>query len=110
MQCADLLKSLGDNSNIVLAKQSTVQTVVGPNDVLHAANSHLGQLLLLLNVEENNGGRGDEQEATSATEIDVCCAGRGLDSLGSRVAEILNVDLLGGRIEDGETVTGNEDS
>lgn len=110
VQSAHLLKGLGDNCNVVLAEQGTVQTVIRPNNILNTTDCDLSQLLLLLNIEENHGGRSNEQEAASAAKVDVRCTGRGLDSLGRRVAEILDVDLLVGWVEHRKAVTGNENS
>lgn len=109
VQCADLLQGLGNNRDVVLAKQRTVETIIRPDNILHATDSKLGQLLLLLDIEEGDGGGGNEEQAASAAEVDVRGTGWGLDGLCCGVAKILDVDLLAGGVEDRKAIAGNED-
>lgn len=110
VQAAHLLKGLGHDRDVVLAEQSSVKAVVGPDNILDTANSQLRQLLLLLDVEEDNVGGRDEEQASSTAKVDVSGAGRGLDRFRGRVAQILDVHLLVALAEDGESVAGNKDS
>lgn len=105
-----MLEGLCDNRNVVLTEQGTVKTVIRPNHILDATDCGLSQLLLLLDIEENNGSRSNEQETASAAKVDVRCRSWGLNGLSRGVAEVLNVDLPVGWVENRKAVTGNENS
>ncbi|KAI6755905.1 hypothetical protein HG531_005011 [Fusarium graminearum] len=90
VESADLLKSLGHNSNIVLAQQSGVNA------------------LLLLNIVKMNSGGGDDQQVAGTSKVDVGSAGGGLEGSGSVVGEILDIDGLIGGVENGKSVTCNK--
>lgn len=109
MQAAHLLQRLGDNGDIVLAEKGGVKAVIRPDNILDAAHSQFRQLLLRLNVEKDNGRRGDEEQTAGPTEVDVGSSGWGFDGLRGGIAEVLDIDLLGRGTEDCESIARNKD-
>lgn len=109
LQSADLLEGLGNNGDIALAEQRTVKTIIGPDNILHTTDSELGQLLLLLDIEEGDGGGSNEEKAASSAKVDIRGTGRGLDGLGWGVAQVFYIDLLTGGVEDRKAIMGNKD-
>jgi hypothetical protein len=93
----------------VLGEQRDHGTVSAPDDILDGRGSQLGQNLLLLNVEQDNAGRSAEQNAGGAAIEDVVGLGRALDRLGDGVAQISNLDVLSGFVEDGEPVSSDKE-
>jgi hypothetical protein len=92
----------------MLAQKSGIKPVVGPNNILDTIDSKLGSALLLLNIIEVDSGGGDNKKVTSASEVDVGSASWRLEGPRRTVRKIFNVNSLIGGVEDGKSISGDE--
>jgi hypothetical protein len=65
----------------VLAEKSNIVTISTPNDILDGRSSQFRKNLLLLNIEQSNGGSRGEDEGSSSTVEDVVGLNRTFNSL-----------------------------
>lgn len=87
-----------------------MSAIVGPDNILDTSNWEIGNRLLLLNIVQNNRLRSTQQKATSSAKVDVVDVKfRDLNRFCGGVGEVLDIDLLGGLVENGESVSGDED-
>ncbi len=66
----------------MLAQESGVQAIIGPDDIFDSVHRELSKVFLLLYVVQNDRSSGDEQKTASATKANVHGSVRRLDSLG----------------------------
>lgn len=86
-----------------------MRAIVAPDDILYGRRSELRKDLLLLDIVENNTGRGAEEQAGGAAVEDVVGGGRASDGLGDVVVEVTNVNGLGVLVEHGEAVASDKE-
>ena len=108
VKTADLLERFVDDGYVVLAQQSSMKTIIRPDDIFDTTNRELGKILLLLDVIKNDGCGGDEQQASCPTKADINGTMRRLDRLRGGIGEVANVNLLTRLIEDSKSVSRNE--
>lgn len=94
----------------MLAKESGIETIIGPDHVLDTTHSQLCQLLLRLDVEKDNSRGGHKQQTPSPSKVDIGGRRWRLDCLRGGVTEILDINLLSRGIEDGKSIAGDKDS
>jgi hypothetical protein len=78
----------------VFAEQGNAVAVHRPYCILDRGRSDLGQDLLLLDIEQNNGCRRSQQMASCSTVEDVVGLHGALDGLCQRVVKISDLDGL----------------
>lgn len=108
MKGAHMLQCFRYNRHIVLAEESSVQAVVRPDHILDSRYRDLGQLFLLLNIIQHNSGGGKQEKAARSAEIDILGVSGSLERLRRGIAQIFDIDLLAGQVEDCESVASNK--
>ena len=110
MESTDLLKLFIDNDDVVLAKESSVKSIVRPDDVFDATNSEFGEILLLLQIVEDEHIARKQEEGSCGTREDVGRICGGFDGFGNHIAQVLHMNLLACLVEYRKAIASDEDS
>ena len=95
----------------MLAQESDHTTISTPHRVLDQRRRQLSNNLLLLNIKQHHARRATQQQTRRSTVEDIVNdeLRRTFDRLGDGIFEISNFDRLGSFVEDGESISGDEE-